>query len=486
MKNYPFKLKTQSSLLWLIGLILFLIFFIPEIIFGQGECSPDVESPLVICESFINISIPPSGTVIIDPGFVDRGSFDNCTDPSELIFQFNPSSVSCADIGTTVSIIMTVIDEAGNSNTCMTQALVEDKSDLLLICNSNIIIALPPSGSVTLDEDILVEFAQSNCDPTYTFDPPIVDCDDVGTTVTVQVTATRGDGETNSCTSTVFPQDNSTPSILCPANIVMALPPDGNFTILPEEILLSASDNCELSFTASPSSLDCSDVGDTVPVTITASDPSGNISTCITNFVVQDPRPESVSIDGPAEVECSASGIPFSAIVNGGTPPFNYEWQILRGESEGWSIVSGQGTSNIIVDAGTGRFRLKLIVTDLCGKKRRSRYRTRCVEPAPSGFEEWEEEPTDLLFSRYSINDSKLNIYPNPSSDFINIEVENEISIASIAVYSLAGNRLIEQKTDFEGSVKIELAINHLVNGLYMMVVQTQNGEKLVKRFIKK
>lgn len=86
-----------------------------------------------------------------------------------------------------------------------------------------------------------------------------------------------------------------------------------------------------------------------------------------------------------------------------------------------------------------------------------------------------EIKPLDDL----SINNQQKNIvsiFPNPTSDFINIKTENKVE--SVEIFDYSGKLLLQQK-----SKKID--IQHLNQGNYLLKVTTDKGS-LTKKIIKK
>ncbi|NVK28058.1 MAG: Ig-like domain-containing protein [Flavobacteriia bacterium] len=75
-------------------------------------------------------------------------------------------------------------------------------------------------------------------------------------------------------------------------------------------------------------------------------------------------------------------------------------------------------------------------------------------------------------------NLNALNIYPNPATDFVNIEVEGEIN--SVSIYTLEG-RLVMQSNEVENGV----SVNNLTAGVYILRAEV-NGTAVESRFIKK
>ncbi len=82
----------------------------------------------------------------------DAGSYDNCTPQDKLIITVNPPVVTCENLGT-VDVTVTVTDESGNSNFCVTYVNVQDNMDMCPPMPS------PLSGTISNPDGIMVEGA---------------------------------------------------------------------------------------------------------------------------------------------------------------------------------------------------------------------------------------------------------------------------------------------------------------------------------------
>ena len=79
---------------------------------------------------------------------------------------------------------------------------------------------------------------------------------------------------------------------------------------------------------------------------------------------------------------------------------------------------------------------------------------------------------------------SNVSVYPNPSSDMINVSLKNE-NISSIEVYSLSGQKIFSINMDKKTNHK-NINISKLSKGLYMVNVISDNSEGYSTKFIKK
>ena len=97
---------------------------------------------------------------------------------------------------------------------------------------------------------------------------------------TITWTITNESGGETSCSFVITVQDQIAPVVNCQNATVQF---NGKTIVALNTLnLVTASDNCGLaSITQSPSSLSCTQLGQTVPVTVTATDLSGNVSSCV-------------------------------------------------------------------------------------------------------------------------------------------------------------------------------------------------------------
>ena len=73
-----------------------------------------------------------------------------------------------------------------------------------------------------------------------------------------------------------------------------------------------------------------------------------------------------------------------------------------------------------------------------------------------------------------------LIVYPNPSSKYLHIEIEDP-TVQSLEVISLFGQKM----ASFSNTIPRTIDISKLSNGLYFVEIHTANGRKSVTRFIK-
>ncbi|WCM41006.1 T9SS type A sorting domain-containing protein [Flavobacterium sp. CBA20B-1] len=77
----------------------------------------------------------------------------------------------------------------------------------------------------------------------------------------------------------------------------------------------------------------------------------------------------------------------------------------------------------------------------------------------------------------------KFNLYPNPANSVVNITNAKNMQIQQITVYDVAGKQLSTQT--YTNETEIQLNVEHLASGTYMLHLQTNQGTA-VKKLVKK
>lgn len=82
-----------------------------------------------------------------------------------------------------------------------------------------------------------------------------------------------------------------------------------------------------------------------------------------------------------------------------------------------------------------------------------------------------------------SFNLDAIKIYPNPTSDIINIDVQENQTLQSLMVYDMLGNKIIH-KNEFEAHNQLNLG--NLAAGIYLLEIKDANDQQLIQKIIKK
>jgi len=242
----------------------------------------DTVPPVAVCQD-ITVQLDAAGNATITGADVDGGSTDNVGIASLSV---TPDTFDCTDIGTPVTVTLTVADAAGNTDTCTATVTVEDNIAPTALCQ-DITVQLNAVGSASIAAADVDNGSNDACGiASLSVAPNTFDCTDVGAN-TVTLTVTDNNGNTSTCTATVTVEDNVAPTAVC-QDITVQLDAAGNASVTAGDVDGGSTDNCGVaSLAVSPSTFDCTNVGANT-VTLTVTDVNGNTSTCTANVTVED------------------------------------------------------------------------------------------------------------------------------------------------------------------------------------------------------
>lgn len=241
--------------------------------------------------------------------------------------------------------------------------------------------------------------------------------------------------------------------------------PDGITPISPEDFA-TVTDACGVTlFLSTITSVDCSDIGNTLSVTVYAIDAGGNTSSCTTTLTV-------VDTDGPVFEQGTLPGDQIrQADPNTGT-------YILEDFTVG-VIATDNCTDGILPlvvaqdpDAGTalgvGVYDITLSAIDDQGNL------TDYVFTLVVNF---------LGVNDNSINNANIKMYPNPMKDMVILSNPSGMALNKVAIYDIMG-RLIKT-VDLKGmGTEKSIQVSELASATYMIIISGENGQ-ITKQLIK-
>lgn len=247
----------------------------------------DDTAPNIVCND-ITVALNEEGRVDLDDSekaALFNGTSDNCGAVSQGI---STPFLDCDDLGDH-DFELTATDFSGNQSSCTAVVTVVDDSAPNIVCN-DITIALDDEGTAIIgptQSAALSNGTTDNCGTFYlAFNTFGFDCNDLGDR-NVKLTATDAEGNKSSCNAVVTITDEMAPLALA-QDITVQLDASGAATITAADIDNGSTDNCGIqSLAVSPSSFDCSQVGDNI-VTLTVMDNSGNESETTATVTVAD------------------------------------------------------------------------------------------------------------------------------------------------------------------------------------------------------
>ncbi len=281
----------------------------------------DNASPTVVCKA-ASTSLDANGSASITPADVFDSGSDNCgtVNPASV----SPSSFGCANVGTN-TVTLTVNDGNGNTATCTATVTVNDNTAPTASCKNHT-VSLDADGQASIASADVNDGSSDNCGiGGMGVSPASFGCANVGAN-TVTLTITDDNGNTATCTATVTVQDNIAPDALC-QNFTTDLDPDGNYSLTPASVDNGSNDACGLTLSVSPNQFGCGEIGANT-VTLTATDDSGNTSTCSATVTINQfatissitSTPESCTGygDGTITINATAVGGTLMYSINGG------------------------------------------------------------------------------------------------------------------------------------------------------------------------
>ncbi len=264
----------------------------------------DNEAPSILC--------PEDQTELVDdncafalPDYTGMAvAADNC-DADLTLTQSPVAGTVLNGSGTTQEITLTATDDSGNSTSCTFTVTLDDTIAPEITCVADQTLEVNDACEVALPDYTGDAITSDNCTAVTVTQEPVA-----GTVLTLGVevitlTATDEDGNVTTCTFSVEVIDTTAPVIECPEDQTEALSDDCDTVIGDYLGLVTANDNC------SPVALAQSPIAGTVitentEVTVTATDDSGNVTTCSFMVLIDDAIAPEIECEDDIEVTAEA------------------------------------------------------------------------------------------------------------------------------------------------------------------------------------
>jgi hypothetical protein len=242
----------------------------------------DTIVPVVITQN-ITVPLDGSGNATITGSQVNNGSNDACGIASMTV---TPNTFNCTNIGTPVTVTLTVTDNKGNVKTGTAVVTLSEIVKPVVRVN-NPTIQLNASGTATLNIVQVDNGSSDNCGiATRTLSKTSFTCANLGVN-TVYLRVTDNYGNVDSAAATVTVRDLIKP-LVATNDKTIYLDVNGNGSILVSDIENGSTDNCSIATrTLSKSTFNCSNVGSN-NIYLRVTDVAGNIDSAIANVNVLD------------------------------------------------------------------------------------------------------------------------------------------------------------------------------------------------------
>jgi hypothetical protein len=272
-----------------------------------------------------------------------------------------------------------------------------------------------------------------------------------------------------SCFVEVTIVDDLPPQVNCVTGFDLELDEDGNATLTAEDLGIVATDNCGVDgIFLSRTNFGPADIGEQ-EVTVTVTDSSGNVATCLTTInVTSDDFPApSLSCVGSVTLPLNRNGeaylLPEDVLTSNGEVPENLEL------SRSFFTCEDLGETEITLTASytggdTESCTILVTITDpeaYCASVP--------VDPNPSEAGEY------------------VIIYPNPGKGIVNVKTSRGINLIRAEVYDMRGRFIF--KKDFNSSlnnsqIDTALDLRSYESGVYTIIYYSGEEEQYIRRAI--
>lgn len=235
----------------------------------------DVTPPTAIAQN-LTVPLGANGTASITAAQVNNGSSDACGIGG---LSLNRTNFSCADVGTPVTVTLTVSDTNNPplTSTATATITVVDNIDPTAIAQ-DVVVSLNANGVATVTAAQVNNGSTDNCGtPTLSLDVTSFTCANLGANE-VTLTVTDGSGNDATATATVTVLDEIGPTLdVVSEPVTLSLSAAGTAVLAAEAVYLYGADNCAVATgpTLSQTEFGCADLGENT-VTVSIADASGN------------------------------------------------------------------------------------------------------------------------------------------------------------------------------------------------------------------
>lgn len=462
-------------------------------------------------ECTANVSITDTGSVCNDPPVavclptVIVAADNNCqssivaldidggsTDPDNDVLTYSIDNGGPYGPGT-YTVTLTVSDSE-YEDSCTSVLEVQDNTPPTTVCLNNINVSLDNSGNATISTTDIDNGSFDNCSTSLSIDVSSFNCSNVGNN-TVTMTGVDPSGNTTSCISIVNVEDEVNPNALC-QDISVSLDASGNASIDASGIDAGSNDACGVATSIDISSFDCADAydqlqnGNTITVTLTVADPSGNNTSCTGEVTVlyADIDLDCDGVDDACDIctygddsyDNNNDGIPdCSQLLN--YNDYSDDWKCGRNKVLICHIPPGNPANAHTICVNKNALPAHFNnhgdnVGPCSGCSSNS-----IVIEEDHDHEHHELEGTHLETRNFNTLD--INIVPNPAKAEANIIIDGLSVTSSLFIYDLSGKLVYKNIINGSGSYTVDLIKDNITKGMYFVKIQN-NEMSLAKKLI--
>ena len=447
-----------------------------------------------------NTSDDGTGDCTVDIAITDATFADNCSG-STLAYVMTGATTGSGNgqVGTTsftkgtTTITYTVTDGSNRTVTeSMTVTVTDDEDPSITTVAGTVTLDLDANGSVTVVLSDVFDSAADNCtasgdivtalDQTYTFD-----CDDVGVTQTISMTSEDEAGNTTTVTKDVEIADNIAPTASVVATYDVYLDASGAASVAFTDLDNGSSDNCSFTSTIQDNNFDCDDAGQTIEVTGTLEDPSGNSTNYSSDVTVHDTIAPVFATVQTAAVTLNSVNYDCFALAAWDAPTYNANDQNCSGTiTTSYELVDASGSVSTVTlgnPVAVGTYTVRTVATDANGNVRKQGFTLNVVDNTDPTITFVANPSVDLDANGSATLTSSMLI----SSSYDNCGIDNiTFSPSTVDCDDVAsGATVAVTATDFNGNTatyNVTVAVNDVtapslsVNGSAYSVVLDASG----------
>jgi gliding motility-associated-like protein len=335
----------------------------------------DQSAPSITCPANVNLTVDNNCSATI-------GSYSSLAVVSDNCSATGTISVSQAPVDNTVinqntQIILTALDEEGNSSTCNFFAILVDNIDPVITCPTDVEVSINSSCQYLVPDLTSLVTGTDNCSVLGNMtiiQNPVAGSTDGGLTA-VSITLSDEQGNQATCITLLIPDDIEAPTVTCPSPSPINNGPNCDFVLPNYGATTLVLDNCaNYTISQTPPIGTSVQTGSTL-IEIEVSDVAGNMASCSFTINVQEnvlptiACPANISTCNPMVVyadpvfsdNCQAtlSQIDMSGLSSGSTFPvgttiLEYQAIDLSGNTQSCTfnvtILDYPAQANIILD----------------------------------------------------------------------------------------------------------------------------------------
>lgn len=262
----------------------------------------DVTAPTITCAGDLNVNFD-AGCQFTVGNYVGTPTVsDNCT--------ASPVVTQSPTLGTVISgqttVTLTATDGAGLQSTCTFDIIPDDNEVPSISCPSNIPVDFDANCQFTLADYTGLGTASDNCDQSVSVTQSPAFGTVVSASTVITLTATDDASNSNTCTFSVVPSDNTDPTVTCPSDQNEDFSASCQFDLPDYTSLVTADDNCDNSLTVTQSPVATTTISGSQVVTITVTDDNSNSASCTFNVIPDDNTDPTITCPGDDNVSFNA------------------------------------------------------------------------------------------------------------------------------------------------------------------------------------